>query len=102
MIDPPPDVAYAAAFRCWTCGRMVRCRVQGIAPKHHGCRFRWLSRQRWASYLEGWHEGYRWAVEHPDDPLVLADADDYGTGWAGHMRVGHLTIAEPTETPETP
>ena len=44
-------------------------------------------------HRDGWHEGYRFAVENRDDEMVLADADDYGTGWAGHMRVGHITVA---------
>lgn len=84
-------VAYPLHVKCWTCGTNVPCH-RGIQAKHHWCRFRWLARARWRAYRDGWHEGYRWAAEHPDDPLVRADADDYGTGWAGHMRVGHITI----------
>ena len=90
--DLPDGVSFAGASTCWECGRTVKHRPYGGPHRFHWCRLRWLSRARWKAHLGGWHEGYRWAVEHPDDPLVLADGDDYGTGWAGHMRVGHLTI----------
>lgn len=89
---PEVQWGWAAAVRCWDCGRMVKCRPEGRGQRRHWCWLHWLARRRWASYLEGWHEGYRWAAEHPDDPLVLADGEDYGTGWAGHMRVGHITV----------
>lgn len=92
MMALPEGVSWCARSRCWDCGRMVDHKPYGGPQRFHWCRFRWLSRARWAGHLEGWHSGYRWAVEHPDDPLVLLDAEDYGTGLAGHMRVGHLTI----------
>jgi len=72
--------------KCFGCGRQVEVR-SGIV-KRHGCRWRFLSRARWRSYLEGWHSAHRFAVENPDDPMCLADAEDYGTGWAGVMRDG--------------
>ena len=84
-------IFFAAASTCWGCGRTIRHRTAGGPRRWHGCRLRLLSRARWRSHLGGWHEGYRFAVENRDDPLVLADGADYGTGWAGHMRVGHLT-----------
>lgn len=59
----------------------------------HACRLRLISRLRWRAHLGGWHEGYRFAAENADDPLVQADADDYGTGWAALMRAGHITVA---------
>lgn len=86
------QVAYVGASTCWGCGRTVTHRTDG-AMRRHACSLRWLSRQRWKAHLGGWHEGYRFAAENADDPLVLADADDYGTGWAGHMRAGHITVA---------
>ena len=87
------DVSLCAESRCWDCGRMVRHKPPGGPQARHWCRFRLLSRLRWAAHQEGWHSGYRFAVEHPNDPMVLADANDYGTGWAGWMRSGGaLTI----------
>lgn len=86
------DVRYCASSTCWGCGRTVKHRANG-AMRWHACRLRWLSRARWAGHLDGWHEGYRFAVENRDDPLVLADADDYGSGWAGHMRAGHIRVS---------
>lgn len=72
---------------CWVEG----CN-HGRGPSDARSVARRARRLRAGPHLEGWHEGYRFAVENADDPMVLADADDYGTGWAGHMRVGHLTI----------
>jgi hypothetical protein len=96
MADDLPDgVAYCSSSTCWACGRVVKHKPLGGRQKRHGCRLRFLSRTRWRGHLAGWHEGYRFAVEHPADPMVLADADDYGTGWAGHMRVGHVTVVTP-------
>ena len=91
--DLPEGVWYAASARCWTCGQMVKLKAFGKRPKHHGCRLRWRARARWAGHLEGWHEGYRFAVEQPDDPMVLADRDDYGTGWAALMRNGGIEVS---------
>lgn len=72
--------------RCFGCGRTATFR--NGKERNHLCRLRWLSRLRWRSYLEGWHTAHRFAVEHLDDPMVLADAYDYGSGWAGYMREG--------------
>lgn len=71
---------------CFDCGRQVKVRKR--QTKWHGCRLRLISRVRWTGYLEGWHEAHRFAVAHPDDPMVLADAEDYGSGWAAFMRRG--------------
>jgi hypothetical protein len=80
-------MAYADfTMTCFGCGRKVK--VRGGQVRWHGCRLRLLSRSRWASYLEGWHAAHRFDVENPDDPMVLADAEDYGTGWASYMRQG--------------
>lgn len=86
-------VAFCGSSRCWECGRMVEHRPNGGPQRFHWCRLRWLSRCIWREHQKGWHGGYRFAVEHPDDPMVLADAQDYGSGWAGWMRVGHVEIA---------
>ncbi|MGN6245132.1 MAG: hypothetical protein ACTHQ3_15880 [Motilibacteraceae bacterium] len=86
----PEGVSWCAESMCWECGRMVKHKPFGGPQKRHGCRFRWLARRARRAHLEGWHSGYRWAVEHPDDPMTRADAEDYGTGMAGLMRVGHL------------
>lgn len=71
---------------CFGCGRQVQ--VRDGQTSWHGCRLRRLSRYRWRAYLDGWHTAHRFAVENPDDPMVLADAHDYGSGWAGFMRQG--------------
>ena len=90
------NVSLAGASTCRDCGRWVEHKPNGGPHRWHACRWRWHARQTWRAHQDGWHSGYRFAVKNADDPLVLADADDYGTGWAGHMRVGHLTIAPRT------
>lgn len=84
-------VYLATTWKCWDCGRENRCRPPGRRGRHW-CWIHWLSRRRWRAYLEGWHSGYRFAVENAEDALVRADAEDYGTGWAAHMRVGHVSV----------
>lgn len=69
---------------CFGCGHKVEFR-EG-QERWHGCRLRLLSRYGWRRYLDGWHSAHRFAVENPNDPMCLADAEDYGTGWAGIMR----------------
>ncbi len=96
-----PALAYSTfSHTCWDCGRTVTHGPRG--DRFHWCRLRLLSRARWRGYLDGWHYGYRWVIDNPDDPMVLADADDYGTGWAGHMRVGHISVATGTPPEPTP
>lgn len=98
VIQPPdgsPAVYWAASVKCWGCGRQVKCGPQGRVRKglrRHWCHLHWLARLRWASFLDGWHDAWRFAAENRDDPLLIADGEDYGTGWAGHMRVGHITV----------
>lgn len=87
MISP------STASTCWECGRIVEHQPPGGPQAGHWCRLRWLSRLRWRAHLDGWHSGYRFAVENAADSAVLADANDYGTGWARHMRVGAITVA---------
>lgn len=81
-----PQVTNNFTRKCFGCGSQVS--VRNGKPRPHGCRLRWLSRLRWTAYLEGWHAAHRFAVENPDDPMVVADAHDYGSGWAGYMRKG--------------
>lgn len=84
------DVSNNFTTTCFTCGRQVQ--VRNGQQRRHGCRWRLLSRSRWRAHQQGWHSGYRFAVENRDDDLVLADADDYGTGWAAFMRGGGITV----------
>jgi hypothetical protein len=86
------EVTYCTRSRCWDCGRWVNHKPYGGPHRWHACRLRWLSRRAWKAYQEGWHSGYRFAAENPDEPLVQADREDYGSGWAAHMRVGHITL----------
>lgn len=82
----PDGFTATATFtsRCFGCGRQAKV-VDG-KERWHGCRWRLLSRYGWRRYLQGWHSAHRFAVENRDDPMVLADAHDYGSGWAGFMR----------------
>lgn len=84
------DVSGNFTTTCFDCGRQVT--VRNTRQRWHGCRFRFLSRLRWKGHQDGWHSGYRFAVENRDDDLVLADADEYGTGWAAFMRGGGITV----------
>lgn len=83
------SVTYATESRCWTCGVMVPCDYG--QPREHTCKSEDVT--RWEGYLEGWHEGYKFAAKNPADPMVMADRAEYGTGWAGAMRTGGLTIS---------
>lgn len=84
--------SWCAESYCWECGRWTRHKPYGGPHVRHFCRLRLFSRARWRGHREGWHEGYRFAVEHPDDPMVARDRHDYGSGWAGAMRAGGLTL----------
>lgn len=87
MTEPAHGMAYSTfTHKCFDCGGTRT--VRNGKGRSHLCRLRWLRRLRWASYLEGWHSAHRFAVENLDDPMVLADAHDYGSGWAGFMRKG--------------
>lgn len=72
--------------RCFDCGGMASWR--NGRRRFHACRLRLIRRVRWSGYLAGWHEAHRFAVQNLDDPMVLADAEDYGSGWAAFMRRG--------------
>ena len=90
------SASYAGTSTCWDCGRVVKHKPQGGPQRFHACRLRLLERRAWNAHQAGWHSGYRFAVENAQDPMVRADGDDYGTGWAGHMRAGHVLAVEPS------
>lgn len=79
--------------KCFDCGGLSTYR--NGRQRFHACRLRLIRRLRWAAYLEGWHAAHRFAVENLDDPMVLADAEDYGSGWASFMRPGGGSIEVP-------
>lgn len=82
----PILVSWNFSHQCFGCGRTVH--VRNGNPNRHHCWLHPLSKRLWRAYLEGWHSAHRFAVENADDPMVLADAHDYGSGWAGFMRQG--------------
>lgn len=85
---------FSPSHTCWECGRQVKYRIPGHTQtaRFHACWLHPIARLKWKSELKGWHSGYRFAVENSTDSMVTADADDYGTGWAGHMRVGYVSM----------
>lgn len=93
--------SYAATWKCWDCGRTNKSKPFGQRGRHW-CWIHWISRLRWRAHLAGWHSGYRFAVEQRDDPMVLADSDDYGTGWAAHMRIGGVEVLAHHDEPGNP
>jgi hypothetical protein len=78
------------AATCWKCGQPIQY-TAGVADQSHVCKRDDVL--RWEGYLEGWHSGYRQAAENPADPMVMADRAEYGSGWAGVMRTGSLTVS---------
>lgn len=93
------DVTWCAASMCLTCGRTVKHRPNGGSQKFHGCRLRLISRWRRRVWSAAWEDGYRFAVDHIEDPMVYADVTDYGTGWAGAIRAGGITLSPDLGTP---
>lgn len=86
------EVTYAAASVCPKCKRMVKHKPFGGPHRWHGCRLRWITRRVARARSEGWNEGYRFALENVSDPMVYADLNEYGTGWARLIAKGGLTI----------
>lgn len=78
---------YAHSSMCPSCKRMVRHRPNGGSHRWHGCRLRWIARKVAQAEQRGWWDGYRFALEHVEEPMVYADLSDYGTGWAA-LRLG--------------
>lgn len=85
-------VAWAGASVCPDCKRMVRHKPYGGPHRWHGCRLRWIARRIARARSEGFDEGYRFALGNISDPLVYADLNDYGNGWAGVVAQGGIVI----------
>lgn len=86
------EVTWAAASTCPSCKRMVKHKPQGGPHRWHGCRIRWIKRLIERRYYEGWNDGYKFALDNVSDPMVYADLNEYGTGWAGIVDQGGITI----------
>lgn len=91
VLPVPVTFPYPAADRCWTCGvETPRDPQHPELEQPHTCNPEDVT--RWGGYLEGWQEGYRFAIKNLADPMVQADRVEYGTGWAGPMRTGGIVI----------
>lgn len=86
------DVTWAAASVCPSCKRVVKHKPKGGPHRWHGCRLRWIARRIAQAERRGWNAGYRFALDNISDPMVYADLNDHGTGWAGVIAQGGLTI----------
>jgi hypothetical protein len=86
------EAAWAGASVCQSCKRMVRHKPFGGPHRWHGCRLRWVARRVAHAEARGWDGGYRFALNNVSDPMVYADLSEYGTGWAGMIASGGLTI----------
>jgi hypothetical protein len=86
------EIYYAAESMCQECKRFVKHKPNGGPHKWHGCRLRWITRRIERARMEGWDEGYKFAVDNVSDPMVYADIAEYGTGWAGLVAKGGITI----------
>jgi hypothetical protein len=86
------DATWAAASVCPACKRLVKHRPYGGPHRRHGCRLRWIARRIALARSAGWDEGYRFALDNISDPMVYADLTEYGTGWAGVIAQGGLSI----------
>jgi len=92
-------VTWAAASVCPDCKRMVKHRPLGGPPRRHGCRLRWIARRVAQAESRGWNKGYQFALENVSDPMVYADLTEYGTGWAGFIAQGGISIDCAEEEP---
>ena len=86
------ETSWAGASVCPSCKRMVRHKPQGGPLRWHGCRLRWIARRVARAKAAGWNEGYRFALDNISDPMVYADLNEYGSGWAGVIRRGGIQI----------
>lgn len=86
------EVAFAGSSVCPSCKRTVRHKPRGGPLRWHGCRVRWIARRVAHARSEGWNDGYRFALDNVSDPMVYADMTEYGTGWAGVIERGGITI----------
>lgn len=87
-----PRVSYAGASVCPACKRMVKHKPFGGPHKWHGCRLRWIARRVAHAKSAGFDEGYQFALDNISDPMVYADLNEYGTGWAGLIAQGGIQI----------
>lgn len=88
------EMSWAGASICPKCKRMVKHKPQGGPHRWHGCRMRWIARRVARSYFTGWDEGYKFALDNVSDPMVYADLNEHGTGWAGVIEQGGITIKD--------
>lgn len=87
------EITWCATSMCLTCGRTVKHKPFGGPQRFHWCRVRFISRWRRRIHAAAWEAGYRFAVDHIEEPMVYADVTDYGTGWAGVIKAGGITIS---------
>lgn len=78
-------------------GRLVKHKPHGGPHRFHWCRLRWLSRRTERVRSAAWQDGYRFAVDHIEEPMVYADVAEYGTGWAGVLQTGITITADEIE-----
>lgn len=80
---------WAATWKCPDCGA-----TRTIVAAHE-CDSTTLAIHQ--ASLAGWVDGYRFALEHHDEPMVAADRAEFGSGWAGMVGTGAVVIEEPTD-----
>lgn len=93
MSELPDGMHWSATWDCPDCGLKTPIQPgQNTKPlaDAHECDSITLATHQ--ARLAGWEEGYRFALDHHDDPMVQADVAEFGTGWAGHMRAGAVVI----------
>lgn len=89
---------WAADWKCPDCGA-----AEPITPGQntkpisdaHECDSVMLAKHQ--AMIANWIDGYRFALEHLDEPMVRADRDEFGSGWAG--LVGHGAVVIESEEP---
>lgn len=85
-----PDWTGTFTHPCDTCGHTVR--VIDTKARRHICRLRLIGRVRTKAANAAWLDGYRFALDNVSDPMVRADLVDFGSGWAGLLDAGAVTI----------
>lgn len=94
-----PAVTFAGASICSSCKRMVRHKPFGGPHRWHGCRLRWIARRVAQANSKGWWDGYKFALDNASDPMVYADINEYGSGWAGFADTDGIVIHCDDEAP---
>lgn len=90
-------ISWAGASMCRACGRTVEHKPYGGPHRFHWCRLRWMSRHRERIRAAAWEDGYRFACDNIEEPMVYADVANYGDGWAGAVRNGITISADSTD-----